>query len=186
MTCCRAEVGRACLALPRRGLCAAERGVEYRLQCHRRAFRCRVCVATEMGRSSARIPRQNLFNFCSERAWVGGVGPPESNKGAWLTEQPRVMYSASWRRPGLRSKKRGWLTRFRRLVRDYEERLDVSEAHDLRGDGQPAPAQSHPPVTFSNGLYEAGRTNKIILNDHSLNAICVLWRDHGNSIRTRR
>ena len=45
----------------------------------------------------------------------------------------------------------GWLTRWRRLVRDYEQPLDVSEAM-IHGKHAAAPYQ--PLILFSNGLLE--------------------------------
>jgi hypothetical protein len=43
-------------------------------------FAVAFCAAAEMGRSVVPIPRQNLFNFCSEPAWAGGVGLLEFKK----------------------------------------------------------------------------------------------------------
>ena len=46
----------------------------------------------------------------------------------------------------------GWLTRWRRLVRDYEQRIDVSEATIPYRNGKPPATKNHTLSTFSNGL----------------------------------
>ena len=46
----------------------------------------------------------------------------------------------------------GWMTRWRRLVRDYEARIDVSEAMIHVAHGRSS-APTYQPLTFSNGLF---------------------------------
>ncbi|BBK44259.1 hypothetical protein STVA_42790 [Allostella vacuolata] len=49
----------------------------------------------------------------------------------------------------------GWMTRYRRLVRDYEEQLDVSEAKIFVAMGSLLVRRLAHPQAFPNGLLEA-------------------------------
>ena len=89
-------VSSSSLSLSRRCLGQAQRG----LQWHCVAFHCGVYGAAEVGRSAARFHAKICSIFARNGRGLAAFAVGRQ-KGAWLTEQPRVRYSAPWRRPGL-------------------------------------------------------------------------------------